>query len=86
MFNKPSLIEGTWLEFCKIKWPTLVIGSEEYNARRKAFYAGGLVVLGIITKVPNSMLERTVMQINGELKAELKRGEAEIIKPDFTRQ
>lgn len=73
------MCEKIWLEFCKIKWPTLVIGSEEYNARRKAFYVGMFSAMGIIAKTPESAMDTIVTKIFKEASAEVKRGDAEVL-------
>jgi len=76
---KRNIAESLWLEFVKHKWPNIVIGSEEYNARRKAFYVGGLMILGMIQKTPSKLFNEVFSQLAGEIKAEVKREEHEIV-------
>lgn len=71
-----NITESLWLEFVKHKWPNLVVGSEEYNARRKAFYVGAFTVLGLFQKMNDSGISHIIQEIS----AEVKRGESEITK------
>ena len=73
------LIEKLWLAISKQKWPNLVIGSDDYNMRRKAFFMGCLTVVGIICKVPDRLLPTIIPKISTELRTELNRGESNII-------
>lgn len=73
------MCEKIWLEFCKIKWPNLVIGSEEYNARRKAFFIGMFTLMGIVIKTPDSAMGVVISKIRDELATEVKRGDSEVL-------
>lgn len=75
-----ALIEQLWLKVFKIRWPNLVIGSEDYNHRRKAFFMGCMTILTIISKVPDSALPIIINRCADELKNELGRNDENLLQ------
>lgn len=66
-------LEGMWLAYVKSKYPSLVIGSQEYDHRRHCFYVGVYTLGRVIATLPDSIIEHVMQDLHAEVKAELTR-------------
>lgn len=69
--SKAPIAENMWLAYCKVKWPSLVIGSEEYDSRRHSYFVGMWAMMGILKRTPDSVIQEVLDRIHGEIKTEL---------------
>lgn len=82
MSNIPTIqFEQLWLKWCKIKHPTIVIGSTHYNQLRKAFYCGAFVFCKLLMNTPNAIVDYIMPDIMDQISLEIKREDKEALTP-----
>lgn len=82
MSNGPTIqFEQLWLKWCKLKHPTIVIGSQHYNELRKAFYCGAFVFCKLLTNTPNAIFDHVMPNIMDQIESEIKREDKEVLTP-----
>lgn len=82
MFN--INFEQLWLKWVNLKHPTIVIGSDDYNRLRKAFYCGGYIFARLVMQTPNGLLGEILPDVYAQLDAEIRRENRETLKPRST--
>lgn len=85
MSNIPTIqFEQLWLKWCKIKHPTIVIGSTHYNELRKAFYCGAFVFCKLLMNTPHAIVDYIMPDIMDQINAEIKREDKETLVPKIS--